>query len=269
MKRILCAALALCLLVCLAACTPASPEPEITAAPWDIEEFKQGLSQWNTLRDFENYVLLWASYEWPEDFRDEMLLAVLGHITHYFSIDNDNDGNPELQLYQIEFLEGVPEYVLDFPALAQALQGKLTPSGERYLELCALDHLTNDAALVVPYDTLMKRILLWEAFERDHAAFDHQRRAAESPANEKVSLLLMYWYLGGIPNSPVYNPDSGRINPALRESYAAFLADEENKNSAYYGAVREVYGLWQARDWRYSDKLQEGLFAIGAGLPQS
>jgi len=266
MKRITCAALALCLLACLAACTPASPEPEITAAPFEIAQFREGLRQWDNPWDLENYVLLWAAYEWPEELRDEMLLAILGSMNFGHEV---NGGDPPLALYGIETFEGTLYYTLDCVALTRALQGKLTPSGGRYLELSAMERMADDAALIVPYDTLLERILLWEAFERDHAAFDQLRRTSENLSFEYFSLVFVYWYLFGIDNSPVYNPDSGRINPALRESYAAFLADEENKNSAYYGAVPEAYDLWQARDWRWSDKLQDELFAIGAGLPQS
>jgi len=264
MKRFICVMLILCLPVCLAACTP-SPEPETMTAPFDMGQFAEGLSQWEMPWDLENYVLLWASYEWPEDLWDDMLLAIQGHMNAGFAVSGEED--PELKLYRIETFEGVPYYALDNAALARALRGKLTPSGKRWLELEALERIAADGAFAVPYDTLAQRILLWEAFERGHAAFNQQRIATEHLSHEIFSLLFLYSYLYGIEKSPVYD-ESGLLKTELRESYETFLAGKKNTASTYYDEVQAAYDLWKENNWRYSDALWEELSGIVQGLPQ-
>jgi len=263
MKRFICVALILCLPACLAACAP-GPAPETTTAPFDMGQFTEGLLQRDTPRDLEDYVLLWASYEWPEEFWDEMLLAIQGRMNAGYEVSGE--GDTELKLYRIEAFGGVPYYTLDNAALARALRGKLTPSGERWLELEALERVAADGAFAVPYDTLAQRVLLWEAFERDHAAFNQQRIVTEHLSHEIFSLLFLYSYLYGIEKSPVYD-EGGMLKPELRESYETFLANEKNKASAYYDGVQAAYGLWKENNWRYDDALWEKLSA-GEGLPQ-
>ncbi|MDR2686232.1 MAG: hypothetical protein LBB75_00640, partial [Oscillospiraceae bacterium] len=182
MKRFLCAVLAACLATCLAACGP-GPGPEPTseptsAPPFDMDYFSEELAKAATPWMVDAFMERQKPYLWNEEARDAILLAILAHTSTGFEVGGGEAPAPKL--YRIETFGGVRYYTLDNAALARALQGKLTPAGERYLELMALERMAVDGALAVPYDTLARRILLWEAFERDHAAFDQLRRKTEN-----------------------------------------------------------------------------------------
>jgi hypothetical protein len=168
-------------------------------------------------------------------------------------VDTPPDRRPllhELFAYRdcgIDFTQGEGDwYLRDDPDWLIAVALHL-PDGEyrQYVVFVAnqsRERLTEDAGFVVSRDRLRERLVRWDGFIRTHpnvARVEDMRKDADRLAG---------WYIAGISNTPAFDPETNRLNPELRESFARFLA--ANQDCSYYPLIAGLWEKLKASDFR-------------------
>lgn len=117
--------------------------------------------------------------------------------------------------------------------------------------------VAHDAALVIAWDELRRRIIGLENFANAHP------KLPETDAEIRHELRhLTIWYLCGIGNTPAYSREgSHTIVPELRASYERFLA--ENRDSSLYPVVAKVYDLLKKHNFAFSRELEDYIKSSG------
>jgi len=122
--------------------------------------------------------------------------------------------------------------------------------------------MADDAALLVTWEELRNRIIRRERFARSHP---------DIPETEKEILpglrRWVQWYLVGIDNTRAYDivgrTGTGKLDPGLKNSYEAFLA--ENRDSGYLSLVADVYEIAKRNGFVYNKELNDFLKSNGFG----
>jgi hypothetical protein len=120
--------------------------------------------------------------------------------------------------------------------------------------------LAEDAALLITWEELRRKIIRYENF-----ALNHQSLPETKSRIEPDLYLFMHWYLNGIENTYAYdlypydprNRGTGKIDPELRTSYKNFL--KENKDSAYFSLIRDVCTILMKNDFTWNKELEDFL----------
>ncbi len=107
-----------------------------------------------------------------------------------------------------------------------------------------------DGGLVIPWDDLRKRIIRFEEFARNYPALQETKTKIQPELKG-----LLYVYLAGVDNSPVFDWESQKMNPELKSSYEIFL--KENKNSAWHSTIEKVYQIHQKHQFVHSTEADD------------
>lgn len=101
----------------------------------------------------------------------------------------------------------------------------------------------DDAAVMISWEQLRKRVIFWEKFLDAYPDF-----VEKSTAEEYLSLYVST-YMRGSDNSPIYDWDTKKVFPEIRNSYEKFI--KLNQKSKYYEMVKKQY-----------DIIKNGAFAV-------
>lgn len=93
----------------------------------------------------------------------------------------------------------------------------------------------DDAAVMISWGQLRKRVVFWENFLDNYPNF-----VEKSTAEEYLSL-YMSTYLKGSGNSPIYAYDTKKVFPKIIKSYENFI--KFNKESRFHEIVRSQYKI--------------------------
>ncbi|MGE0086937.1 MAG: hypothetical protein AB7S75_21240 [Desulfococcaceae bacterium] len=107
-----------------------------------------------------------------------------------------------------------------------------------------------DGGLVIPWDELRKRIISFEEFARKYPKLQETKTKIQPELK-----WLLYIYLAGVDNSPVFDWESEKMNPELKISYETFL--KENKNSAWHSSIAQMYQIHQKHQFGRSTEAQD------------
>ncbi|MFH1367493.1 MAG: hypothetical protein ABII64_00055 [Elusimicrobiota bacterium] len=114
---------------------------------------------------------------------------------------------------------------------------------------------TEGAAVIIPWDSIRKRIIRWENYAKKYP----EKRIVDA-ANVFISEYLCM-YISGNANSPLFdeNKDFSKstLLPAVKESYEAYLRN--NKDSMYYRVIRDLYSLLSENGFRMNPAKYEAL----------
>ena len=117
--------------------------------------------------------------------------------------------------------------------------------------------VAEDAALMISWDELGRRIGRWERFGAAHPSLPETGTVLEPEIRK-----MMTWYLLGLDNTRAYDfSKKGAIDPKLLESYGAFL--ERNSESRYSPLISRIYESLRASEGRMSSQLLDLLKGAG------
>ena len=132
----------------------------------------------------------------------------------------------------------------------------------------AKERIAEDAALMISWDELRKRIIRQEAFEKKHPSLQETKTEVGNGLQWLVTV-----YLSGIDNTRAYDlnfmnhgrsPGTGAIDPELRKSYERFLS--ENKDSKFHPLIEKICDILKRHDYTYSKELDLYLKEKGYGM---
>ena len=119
----------------------------------------------------------------------------------------------------------------------------LTPEYNEYLLLIAEEDkkpYAKDGGIVVPFETIRKRLLRYECFINIYPNFIHN--------DDMKARAEMYYYAykNGLDNTPVKcSQEEKALNPKqtkdISNSYAIYLKEAEDKDSEYYKEIENCY----------------------------
>jgi len=107
-----------------------------------------------------------------------------------------------------------------------------------------------DGGLVIPWDDLRKRIIRFEEFARKHPDLEETKTRIQPEIRG-----LVYVYLAGVDNSPVFDWELEKTSPELKTSYETFL--KENKNSAWHSTVQQIYKIHEKHKFGRNDEVYD------------
>ncbi len=98
----------------------------------------------------------------------------------------------------------------------------------------------DDAGLIVPWDTLRKKIIRYENYLRKYSNIEHDCFYTKRLAKKKIDEYLNA-YLYGLPNGPPLSDidKQGLLNSEAKKSFEIFI--EKNKDSRYHRLVEVFY----------------------------
>ena len=135
-----------------------------------------------------------------------------------------------------EFADSLPE------AWQKFLKQSIYEEKNRFLD---------DAAVIVPWDDLRKRVVFWEKFLDDYPDF------VEKSAVKKYISLYISTYLRGSDNSPIYDWETRVLRPEVKKSYENFI--KLNGDSKYYDMVKSQYAIIKSNAFKINKNMDERL----------
>ena len=121
--------------------------------------------------------------------------------------------------------EGDVYFQSSMSAQLDAARPYVTPSMQTYLELARDEQLRptgGDASLIIGWDELGKRVARLEQFELTYPG------AVAFKLGHDLFIYNLRWYLRGADNTPAFNRDTKVLEPELRRSYNAYMANNPN-----------------------------------------
>jgi hypothetical protein len=121
--------------------------------------------------------------------------------------------------------EGEVYFQPSISAQLDAARPYVTPSMVEYLEVARDEQLRptgGDASLIITWDELGRRVARLE-----HLELTYPNSAAYNRAHG-LFLYELRWYLRGADNTPAFNRKTKVLEPELRQSYDAYIADNPN-----------------------------------------
>ncbi len=146
--------------------------------------------------------------------------------------------------FLIYYTEGTPYLSTDLNFYLKEFSNFLSKSIVDFLRIRAKEKkegFSDDAMLVIAWDAIRKRIIIWEKYINDYP---------NSYYNSWINKLIKHYfevYLSGIDNSPLYEQtkyyqkSNLKLSKSIKESYEAFI--KKNKKSRYYSIVKNYYNL--------------------------
>lgn len=128
-------------------------------------------------------------------------------------------------------------YLVDNPRyIKDNFQTSLSPGWNDYLDLKILESnqkFASDAAILIPWDDIRKRIIAWEGFMKKYPTFPLSKEIQEHRNN------YIEFYLGGMANTSAFDFNSKRLNQKVRKSFERFMA--ENSQSSAFPLIKGYY----------------------------
>ncbi|HYK87457.1 MAG TPA: hypothetical protein VE398_01710, partial [Acidobacteriota bacterium] len=117
--------------------------------------------------------------------------------------------------------------------------------------------IVEDAALLISWEDLGRRIAHWERFAVCHPSLP-ETRTVIGPGIQT----MMSWYLLGLDNTRAYDfSNKGAIDSKLYQSYGTFL--ERNSQSRYFELLSRVHASLKESQCRMNQKLLDMLKSAG------
>lgn len=177
---------------------------------------------------------------------DKMNSEVINEI----SFDDISDKYYKNSWVKILAAEGEVYYELNRANIAEKYKQYISPANyEWLLHLDKNIQVVEDGGLTITPDELREYIIYLENFKEKYLDF--------IGINDVKSTLKWYGelYLMGLDNTMVFNRWENRMNPDFKSSYENFL--NENQDSVYYPAVKELYEKAKENNFQWSEKIQD------------
>ncbi len=129
-----------------------------------------------------------------------------------------------------------------------------TESYSKYLSLRLKEikeGFSEDAGLLISWEQLRKRIVLWEEFLKDHPNFK------ENPEIRDYLNIYIRTFLTGMDNSRIYDSNTKKLRTEVKAAFEKYI--KENKKSAYYTLVKDYYEMLKNNKFIVSEDSNEYL----------
>lgn len=134
--------------------------------------------------------------------------------------------------------------------LIQNFSDKVSLAYNEFLQIAAGDQkekFADDASILIPIDSLAKRITVWEDFMQKYPSF-----VSIGKAQDYYSQYLET-FLSGTDNSKAFDPKSNKLKEDLKKSFEKYLAEYPGRKSA--AVVKEYYDLLKSSGFLYFEKV--------------
>lgn len=113
------------------------------------------------------------------------------------------------------------------------------------------ERLTGNGKMLMPADSLISRLLIWESFVSRYPGFISIRKAYDQYAQ------YLGAYLAGREHSGVFDPGTNLLNDSSRTSFESFIIQNPGTRSAE--VVKGYLDLLKSSDFRYTEKVDSFL----------
>jgi hypothetical protein len=134
--------------------------------------------------------------------------------------------------------------------LIQNFSDKISPAYNEFLQITASDQkekFADDSSILIPIDSLAKRITVWEDFMEKYPSF-----VSIGKAQDYYSQYLET-YLSGTDNSKAFDIKSNKLKDDLKKSFEGYIAESPGRKSA--AIVKDYYDLLKSSGFLYSEKV--------------
>lgn len=134
--------------------------------------------------------------------------------------------------------------------LIQNFSDKISPAYNEFLQIAASDQkekFADDASILIPIDSLAKRITVWEDFMEKYPSFVSIGKAQDYYSQ------YMETFLSGTDNSKAFDPKSNKLKEDLKKSLEKYMAEYAGRKSA--AVVKDYYDLLKSSGFLYSEKV--------------
>jgi len=104
-----------------------------------------------------------------------------------------------------------------------------------------------DGIILIPVETLMARIIIWEDFIGKHPGFISLNKA------EDFYTQYMEAFLSGTENSKAFDPASKKLNAKSKSAFEAYIQNNPGRKSTV--VIKEYYDLLKSSNFLYSEKV--------------
>jgi hypothetical protein len=108
------------------------------------------------------------------------------------------------------------------------------------------EKFTYDANIILPLDSLMARIIIWEDFIGKYPSFISINKA------EDYYTQYLEAFLTGNDHSIVFDPTTKKLNENSRKAFETYIQKNPNRKSS--AIVKEYYDLLKSSDFLYTNK---------------
>lgn len=134
--------------------------------------------------------------------------------------------------------------------LIQNFSDKISPAYNEFLQIAASDQnekFADDASILIPIDSLAKRITVWEDFKDKYSSFVSIGKAQD------YYIQYLETYLSGTDNSKAFDPKSNKLKEDLKISFEKYPVEYPGRKSA--AVVKDYYDLLKSSGFLYSEKV--------------
>ncbi len=134
--------------------------------------------------------------------------------------------------------------------LVQNFSDKISPAYNEFLQIAVSDQkekFADDATILIPIDSLAKRIRVWEDFMEKFPSFISSGKALDFYSQ------YLETYLTGTDNTKAFDPVSNKLKDNLKKSFENYIAQNPGRKSALI--VKDYYDLLKSTGFQYSEKV--------------
>ena len=129
---------------------------------------------------------------------------------------------------QLAASEGTFYIELKYDYCYNLFKKKVSPALEEYLRILSIDkheQFDEDAALLVSFDEVYKRVIVWEDFINKYHGFVLHKEAKDN-FNTYLTILLT-----GEENTPAFDYENGTLMPDLKTLFEKIISKDEGRRS--------------------------------------
>jgi uncharacterized protein YgiM (DUF1202 family) len=178
-----------------------------------------------------------AAFRSPEKIKDAEIKKFASEVKDNGFIVHSVEGMYNIQVH--------PQFLLE--RFKQGMSAKTLD----YYTLMAdeVDKLAlNDGALAIAWEELASRLAGWQSFIVQYAG-TAEAKTAKAAYHDRY----LYFYIAGVPNTPLIDAKTGTLDAKLKASYEQFILKYRNTKDA--DVVKRVYTIFEKNDFRKTEEL--------------
>ncbi len=188
-------------------------------------------------KSFQDASVAGVDFNQPEALKDSVLMKFV----------QDTLGNG----FKVEQAEGFYFPVIDY-SIYKEFSSYVTPDIKAYIDIMSTESdqvFAKDAALVIGWDELVKRVLSQEDFLTSFG--DSKKTDAVRALYERYGYIAMY----GLNNTPLFDYETNTLNEEANTAYVNILKGDSN--SAFLINLKGFMDVVKKNDYKLTDDVEE------------
>jgi hypothetical protein len=131
-------------------------------------------------------------------------------------------------------------------------KGRISPVMDEFLLINSTEMkegFTADAGLVISFEQLHKRVVIWEDFQKKHPDFFLKNDVQSSYE------IYFYTFLTGIDNTPVFDYDTQKLLPEIKKLFEKIIARKDARKSSK--VIANYYAYLKANDFKQPENMDK------------